>query len=73
MGARRRRINKQIVFGEEPDQLPDPFQSDANVKTQKYRDTQASQKSILAAVVSATLFLALCGWAILLVVHHSVK
>ena len=71
MGARRRRINQQKVYGEAAaaGEL-DPFQDDSKHEVKKYIDTQSSSTGRL---LPALLFLVVCGWAILLVVHRSLS
>ena len=73
MGARRRRLNKQIVFGEETDGQLDPFQPEAQEKPQKYRDTHASSATTVGVVLSVLAFLAVGGWAFLMVVHSTIS
>jgi hypothetical protein len=68
MGARRRKINQQKVFGEAPEEL-DPYQSSSKGDAQKFVDTQARS----GRLVPALLFLVVCGWAILLVVHRTLS
>ena len=73
MGARRRRLNKQIVFGEETDGELDPFQQETKGTPQKYRDTHASSGTTLGVILSIIAFLAVAGWAFLMVVHSSIS
>ena len=73
MGARRRRLNKQIVFGEEPDEQPDPFQPESKEKLVKYKDTYVTSASSVGTVLSILAFLAVGGWAFLMVVHSTIS
>lgn len=66
-------MNKQIVFGEEPDQQLDPFKPESKEKPVKYKDTYATSASVVGTVLSILAFLAVGGWAILMVVHSTIS
>lgn len=69
MGARRRRLNKQLVYGERTVDQLDPFQPEIKEPAKIYRDTHASTSSFRGLLVSVIAFLVMAGWAILMVVH----
>ncbi len=73
MGARRRRLNKHIVFGEELAEQPDPFQPESKEKSVKYKDTNITSASAVGTVLSILAFLAVGGWAFLMVVHSTIS